>query len=79
MGYLTRGTRPDTPEKNSTRPNPINVRAGLEPIFFDRQKKGQARGDFFDPKSDPTRPDPNFIHKKSGLTQPDPNRPDPTM
>ena len=57
-----------------TRPDPIN--AWVE-YFLPDKKTGQTWAEFFDPKPDPTRPDPNFVHKKSGLTRsyPNPTRP----
>jgi hypothetical protein len=42
-------------------------------IFDPTQKSGHARVGFFDLKPNTTRPNPKFMHKKLGLTQPDLN------
>jgi len=81
-GYPTRSARKNP---DPTQPDPINAWVGLRPNFFDTTKKGLRLGRIFWPE---TRPNPNFIHQKSGLTWPNLNfihkksgltRSDPTM
>ena len=64
-------TRPKKPDlTRPKKPNPINAWARLGPTFSTRHKKQARYGPNFLTQN-PTQP--NFIHKKSGLTQPNPS------